>query len=306
MKFLKKFDNFLFGTKKSQDYTAGSERYGDVLTEEKFNELYEKYCKNHKNSSIKLYRGVSKTLENFYYQNPKGHIRKSIEEENIHVILMSELESWKDFPPYNQSIIGSTNYQSAKGYGWAGTCFEIIPFDNTKIGICDESSVWESFGGFSNYAFIRMTDRFLNDLIGKTTHRGVILRNVKSWKDIKEKILNSNFNDVFSDLLSFQEDSLIFLNYVLEFKTNPNSNHIQNLLMEKKFSYAIGLISSNDIKKIEPNDIVIFIEKLFEPNNFTHLKYDKKFSTYMERMGIVLQSHLQIWCGGPVLLKRIY
>jgi hypothetical protein len=293
MKFLKKFDNYLFGTKKSQVYTAGSERYGDILTEEEFNDLYEKYCKNHKKSSFKLYRGVPKTLENFYYQNPKGHIRKSIEEENIHVILMSELESWKDFPPYNQSIIGSTNYNSAKGYGWAGTCFEIIPFDDTKIGICDESSVWESFGGFSNFAFIRMTDRFLNDLIG----------NVKSWKEIKEKILNSNLNDVFSEL---QEDSLIFLNYVLEFKTNPNSNYIQNLLMDKKFSYAMGEINSEYIEKIEPNDIVIFIEKLFEPNNFTYLKYDKNFSSNIKDYIYMDNDGLQIWCGGPVLLKRIY
>ncbi|MCK9416974.1 hypothetical protein M0Q97_09980 [Candidatus Dojkabacteria bacterium] len=274
MKFLKKFDN----------YTAGSERYGDILTEEEFNDLYEKYCKNHKNSSIKLYRGVPKTLENFYYQNPKGHIRKSIEEENIHVILMSELESWEDFPPYNQSIIGSTNYDSAKNYGWGGTCFEIIPFDDTKIGICDESNIWESFGGFSNFAFIRMTDRFLNDLIG----------NVKSWKEIKEKILNSNLNDVFFDL---SEDSLTFLNYVLEFKTNPNSNYIQNLLMDKKFSDEIN---SEYIEKIEPDDIIIFIEKLFEPNNFTYLKYDENFSSNIKDY-----DYSQIWCGGPVLLRKI-
>lgn len=301
MKFLKKFDNYLFGTKKSQVYTAGSERYGDILTEEEFNDLYEKYCKNHKKSSFKLYRGVPKNLGNFYYQNPKGHIRKSIEEENIHVILMSELESWKDFPPYNQSIIGSTNYNSAKGYGRA--CFEIIPFDDTKIGICDESSVWE----------------FLNDLIG----------NVKSWKEIKEKILNSNLNDVFSGLQKDSLDSLIFLNYVLEFKTNPNSNYIQNLLMDKKFSSAIFAripmmeldeINSEYIEKIgsmyyqlkcgppvvvEPNDIVIFIEKLFEPNNFTYLKYDKNFSSNIKDYSIN-NDGLQIWCGGPVLLKRIY
>ena len=93
------------------------------------------------------------------------------------------------------------------------------------------------------------------------------------------------------------EDSLTFLNYVLEFKTNPNSNYIQNLLMDKKFSDEIN---SEYIEKIEPDDIIIFIEKLFEPNNFTYLKYDENFSSNIKDY-----DYSQIWCGGPVLLRKI-
>ena len=85
-----------------------SEKFGTELTESEFDKLYSENCKINQITKTKLYRGMNSKLK-YIYQNPKGHIRHSIERENIHNTLMSELKSWQYFPPYNQSIIGAND-----------------------------------------------------------------------------------------------------------------------------------------------------------------------------------------------------
>jgi hypothetical protein len=84
----------------------GTNEYGvRELSETEFNELLKENCKN----DIRFWRGIntSNRIEYLLQQNIKKK-RVSIEEENLHIILMSELESWKNYPRYDLSIICSS------------------------------------------------------------------------------------------------------------------------------------------------------------------------------------------------------
>ena len=55
MKYLRTYENY-----------KSSQKYGDKLTVKEFNDLYNKYCKNHKSQKISLYRGLElKNNEHF-------------------------------------------------------------------------------------------------------------------------------------------------------------------------------------------------------------------------------------------------
>jgi len=283
-----------------------SKRYGDILSEGQFNKLLEKNCKNYIdiNNQIKMYRGIGnyinlfKILEfkNHYYLNPKNHYRHSIEPENIHVILMSEMEQWKDFPPYNQSVICSTNKISAESYG---ELFEIIPYDNTKVGVCSHSSVWGSFGGFGKKSIIKMIHNFLEYYPA-------------DWGAIQDEIKNIGIEKLSQDKLDSD-----FIHSLLYYKEKGVFRYI------KKGDYLHTPKTGNSEKeeeeelknfkkkmdKLTTNDIIEFINFLFEPKNngFNSIKYDGNYTAKIYKNYTDFNTeNLQTWCGGPVLMKKIF
>lgn len=267
-----------------------TEKFGENLSEDEFNEMYAKNCKIHMRTINKLYRGINNNLL-YIYQNPAGHIRHSIEPQNIHVTLMSELESWKDYPKYNQSIIGSPS-SYLKGYG---TVYEIIPFDNTKIGICPSGTIWSSFGGFYDSGKIKLTNYFLADWVNYNSDN-------ESWDSIKNKILNTNILEKIEILidknktLSFK----LFFNALIQYEKLGKYEKIINLDRS-----VDDICKDMKNKNITPSNIIEFIEYLFDPklNKFKYFKYDYNFDKKFNK--IDMEDTPQIWCDGPVLLKRI-
>jgi len=268
-----------------------SEKFGNELTEEEFNDLYTKNCKIHKNTTSKLYRGMISKID-YIYQNPIGYIRHSIEPQNIHVTLMSEMESWKNFPPYNQSIIGAGR-KKVRGYG---TLYEIIPYDNTKIGFCPMGTVWESFGGFSNTDRIKLTNNFLSDWIKYKSGN-------EHWDSIKNKIMSKNILETF-DKMAHLIGVNDFFNMMISYYQTGNFSDCKRLSITEIYDF----IKSIDITPIK---IINFIEFMFDPklNKFKSVKYnnnfDKVFNKYCEEHCEGHYDYIQIWCEGPVLLKRI-
>ncbi len=288
MKFLKTYE----GYKKSNFF-------GNELTTEEFNKLYKKNCKNHKNQKVKLYRGIQHKYENDLYVNPKGHIRSSIENENIHVILMSEMDSWKNFPKYNQSVIGTTMIKEAESYNHYGTLFEIIPFDNTKIGVCSQRNIWNSYGGYhSAYNIIRIVDNFLRSWINDYDS--------KSWEKIKKEILKKDIRENINN-----QDSSYFNTYAKDKKL-----FFETMMYKKEhdefgyeYEYDNYKFYEKFIKIVEPTPekIIEHIEWLFDPerSGFNSIKYDSNFSKNMNKFFDDYSENLQIWCEGPVLLKKV-
>jgi len=296
MKYLYYFENF-----------AQSEKFGNPLTEEEFQKLYNENCKFHKNNFEKedfvpLYRGIRVirhdhfTDENVaYYQNPKGHIRKSIEDINIHVTILSETDNWKEFPPYNQSIIGSTSIKDATDYG---KLFEIIPFDNTKIGICPKENIWESFGGFSNYNInpIYLVGNFLNGIDWR-------IKNETNWLKIKGHIRKFIVDKLYNTIF---ENNIEYINVFFSMYYEYDKNGIIN------FDYEI---KSEEILKEYINNltnwekITDFIEEIFKPERFSFesLIYNDNFSSKMyDLFDYRATDSIQIWCGGPVIIKKMF
>lgn len=117
----------------------------DNLSEEKFMELYKKNCTQYVVGK-EIYRGIDplhiNNISNYMLIDPKKVKRTSIERENIHTFLMSELPEWKDYPKRDHSVIGIPNINDIKMYGEA---YVLIPYDNANIGICPNDNIWSSF-----------------------------------------------------------------------------------------------------------------------------------------------------------------
>jgi len=292
-----------------EDYKGiKSDKYGDELNQREWDELLQKHCKMYSDDNVKLYRGFNKFIDQEeivgIYQKP--NIRKSIEPQQIHVITMSGMESWKDYPPYNKSIIGSTDFQSAKGYG---KLYEIIPYDNTKVGLCPVSSVWESFGGFGGHDAIRIIDNFLKKWIVDPNHQwSTDYNGQESWSKLKEKILNINVKEKIEKYFPTEND---FKGYIYDFFIRLRYWMNKNKL---GFSGDYNDLFSDKIieesKLYTAEDIVNYIEFQFDPNvrGFNWIKYDKNFNKnikqQLDKLDQDNREGIQIWCEGPVLLKK--
>ena len=124
-------------------------RFGSrTITESEFDKIRKENCKNWTKVETELFRGMP-DLGDYVFVDPKmGDFRSSIEDTNIHLELMSNLPSWKDYPKYDRCVIGGTPGSATGTYG--DTVYEVVPFDGIKIGVCPFSTVWESFGNEFN------------------------------------------------------------------------------------------------------------------------------------------------------------
>lgn len=133
MKWLKTyrvFENYnRFGTK--------------TLTEVEFDQIRKENCKNWTKAKTELFRGMPDLGDYLLIDPLKGGFRTSIEDTNIHLDLMSNLPSWKDYPKYERCLIGGSP-GAVGSYGDA--LYQVIPFDNVKIAVCPSATIWETFG----------------------------------------------------------------------------------------------------------------------------------------------------------------
>jgi hypothetical protein len=287
----------------------------ELLTEADFNKLYNENCQNYIKSGVKLYRGINNVVVNgnYYYQE-KGLKRKSIESQNIHVLIMSESERWMEFPKYDSSIIGSTNLESAESYSTMfsrqGVTFEMIPYDGTKLGMCTKN-IWMAFGGFYDSSKIRKADEFLSRL-------GISTKNL-NWKEIKQKLKSISFK--FNPTLEIRQiqdyagRDFKLINFLLEFdywtkyKTFTNIDvigsavHIKNKnndFITLNYNTIFDINDFIDLESINPTEMIEYIEGLFDPalNKIQCLELNEKTKDKFE-------GDHQVWCEGPVLLKVI-
>jgi hypothetical protein len=95
----------------------------------------------------------------FVYTDARGTYRGSIENIQLHVVLMDNLDCWKEYPKYSEAIIGLSDEMPSYG----NTLYEIVPFDNIKIGVCPSATIWESFSkyGYEFGQYIYATSDFL-------------------------------------------------------------------------------------------------------------------------------------------------
>ena len=144
MKYLKKyslFERFSLENKVFETYNRFGSR---TITESEFDKIRKENCKNWTKAKTEIFRGMP-NLGDYVIVDPKmGDPRLSIEDTNIHLELMSNLPSWKDYPKYDRCVIGGTPGSATGTYG--ETVYEVVPFDGIKIGVCPYATIWESFG----------------------------------------------------------------------------------------------------------------------------------------------------------------
>jgi hypothetical protein len=204
-------------------------------------------------------------LGDYLYIDPlKGGFRNSIEDTNIHLDLLSNLPSWKEYPKYERCVIGGS--PGAVG-SYGDSIYEVIPFDGVKIAVCPTSTIWESFGNDDDDwgGDIYLVEHFL-DSIGLDTN----------WNQIGEGTIETKLKslDKISEL------------------PNKDQSAVDNFLMRhSEFSWK-------KTNEITGDDCYNFINtSLFNPKvrDFELLNYDQNFK---------IENKKQIWTEGPVLLIK--
>lgn len=267
---MKRYNNYVFENK-----------YGSKsITEEEFDKLLSENCKN----LTKFYRSIRDVSEEFMYQDAVKEKRTSIESENIHVVLMSELPSWKDYPKYDKAIVCSTSIKFA-GYYYnnSGGLYEVYPYDDIKIGLCNRSCVWESFGGFYEFDSIRMTHRFLKRIFEYSSKE-------HDWEYIKQQIYN--INDI---------EWLGLWDYLI-------LNEYRKGFADKFADYFKIALNSDYAYMFTADNIIKFIEHTFDPdvNGFKMMINDENFySDFQYYFDNLHENGIQVWFEGPALLKKI-
>lgn len=242
-------------------------RFGTkTITESEFDEIKSESCKKFPNIETELFRGMP-NLGDYLYVDPKrGDFRSSIEDTNIHLELMSNLPSWKDYPKYDRCLIGGSRGSATGTYG--ESVYQIIPFDDVKIGICPESTVWESFPNQSLGDWggdIYLVEHFL-DAIGLDT----------SWKQIGGETLQTKLES---------------LGKISETRTR-DFEAVDDFLSE--CSETLSLRSGD----ITGSDCFRFInEWIFNPDK-------RGFKLQVFNEDFFAERGKQIWTEGPVLLTK--
>jgi hypothetical protein len=111
-----------------------------AMIENNCKEILEKY----RNSPSRIYRGTYKA-ENIYFTNPKTSKRQSQNTLNFYTVLFDNLPSWKNYPKRGNGVICSSYGLYVSGYSTSGGPFVAFPYDNTNIGVCPRSDIWECF-----------------------------------------------------------------------------------------------------------------------------------------------------------------
>jgi hypothetical protein len=237
-------------------------RFGSrTITESEFDKIRKENCKNWTKAKTELFRGMP-DLGDYVFVDPKlGDFRSSIEDTNIHLELMSNLPSWKDYPRYDRCVIGGS--PGAVG-SYGDTIYEVIPFDDVKIGVCPYPTIWESFG---------------NDLIGDWGGDIYLVEYFLSSIGLDSAWIQIGGETLENKLKSIQEFDL-------------EKEEVDNFIIE------CALFLKKKKEEITGEDCFNFInEDLFNPvmRGFKLLNYDENFK---------IENRRQFWTEGPVLLIK--
>lgn len=245
--------------------------YGSkLISESNFLELANKECKNWQSSKTELFRGQP-DLGEYIYTDPTKFYRRSIEDVNLHIELLDNLPSWKEYPKYSQSIIGISSKEGADGYGDEDRAtYELIPYDNIKIAVCPEPNIWESFGYWGEY--ICETLAFFDE-IGIDPE--IWYQSANDTIETKLKSIDNVYN-----LIPVEDNMLV----------GGEINRFLDMMVS---------MSNLKKEKITGEDCFNFLnDNLFNPKarGFKLLTYGKNFEIPLNK---------QIWTNGPVLLRKV-
>lgn len=174
-----------------------------TITEDKFTNDVRKKCSQildtYKNGNWRsvYYRGIGEGFkDDFGFIQPSKFKRESAwANRNTYTVLIDNLPSWKAFPKRSKSIIMTTEHENARGRGISGRVYIVFPVNGSKIGICPEEDIWDSFPKLmSRFGLTHMNnfnDYFMADLVA---HIGKGQYDQDEWDDLK-KLFNTIIPD---------------------------------------------------------------------------------------------------------------
>ena len=239
MKYLKKFK--LFESLNSQ-----------ILTEEETINLLKEKCKKFLSNPNALDGEVifrkDEDRGDYLLVNPKqsASSRVSSNVSNFHNLLISNLDSWQNWPKRNKSLVcASYNRAFTHNPSWTRNYahYVVIPFDTTKVATGDRNDFWICFGKLPNRYAWRDDNSgrpslpaYLKSLfrdLGYVHSTRELDKETGLWYDkFNELRLDINWNELKSFLESAQmTDALIekYFKVKSDLVWNNNLNLLENL-----------------------------------------------------------------------------
>jgi len=207
-----------------------------------YSDLFSDYNK------LKTYKKIKNEYSDINIVNPKTINRISPNSDYNYVnLLVSNLESWSQYPARNKSLICG-NYERANSHYITydtskNNLFVVLPKKNSKIGLCNSSDFWTSFSLLHNI------DN-LNDFLNKTFKDLNLEFDERDWISLKNAIEKINpifiFNYLSKDydieklkvkynISSNETSSLNLLNKYL----NPKNNNFTTKKFNKNFEFTL-------------------------------------------------------------------
>lgn len=162
--------------------------------------------------------------------------------KNYHNLLISNLESWKDWPRRNKSLICASSYRAlSHGGGFIkgpSVDYVIIPFDDTMVATGDRSDFWNCFSNlpkdedFMEEDLDRPSIAYYMTLLVNELDRNVKPSLNTNWNELKlflegseasEHIISKYFTTDYEVLWNDNLNLLENLNILL----NPKSNNFK-------------------------------------------------------------------------------
>ena len=146
------------------------------------------------------YRGINDEFNSsFGFIQPSKYTRESMwAGHNTYTLLIDNLPSWSAFPKRSKSVIMTTNKNNAQSRAGNNIPYIIFPVNNSKIGICSKSDIWDSFPKLtSRFQLIHLNgfNRMIGELI---IWFGDEMYDQDDWNDLK-KLFNTAIPDPESE-----------------------------------------------------------------------------------------------------------
>lgn len=108
-----------------------SDKYIKELTEDDFNEILNKYCKNFDPNDEIIFRGDSRLDKNFYFLNTKKRKVKNLDNHDQYHLYF--LDKWVNLPIKSKSSDFVISGKSSTYASIYGNLYRFIPFDNATF-----------------------------------------------------------------------------------------------------------------------------------------------------------------------------
>lgn len=89
-----------------------------------------------------IYRGEETKSSDLLFVEPAKFKRYSANTANYYTEIIDNSEKWKSFPKRGQSLICTTDYETAYGYG---PMYVVLPVSDPVIGVCAKGDFWYGF-----------------------------------------------------------------------------------------------------------------------------------------------------------------
>jgi hypothetical protein len=188
---MKRYDDFIL-----ERMWNGSRK----LTKGQFWNLYKENCKDF-DVNTKIFKSFQYPLykENFLIINNIKD-RKSSMKGNYYTLMINNMEAWKDYPKRSQ--ICSLN-DSWSGNLTGEKAHVVIPFDNSKWGVCDKGDIWWVDFSMSRISNIRELFKYTSI---RDDNWNNFLKDLNNISDEDFKKIRKNFSIYFDKDINKKED----------------------------------------------------------------------------------------------------